>query len=52
MNDPLGSELDRRIEALESGAEAGSDFDAASWFWMLLLGLVVPVGLLLWGWFG
>jgi len=51
--EPLDPELERRIAALESpGTDAGSDFDAASWFWMLLLGVVGPAALLLWGWFG
>jgi hypothetical protein len=51
--EPLDPELERRVAALESpGTDAGSDFDAASWFWMLLLGVVGPVILLLWGWFG
>jgi hypothetical protein len=51
--EPLDSELERRVAALESsGADAGSDFDATSWFWMLMLGVVGPVILLLWGWFG
>ena len=48
----LDPELERRILALESGTEAGTDFDLASWCWMILLGIVVPIGLLLWGWFG
>ena len=51
--EPLDPGLERRVAALESsGADAGSDFDATSWFWMLMLGAVVPVALLLWGWFG
>ena len=51
--EPLDPELERRVAALESSAtEAGSDFDATSWFWMLMLGVVGPVALLLWGWFG
>ncbi len=48
----LPAELERRIAALESGTAAGEDFDTRSWFWMLLFGVVVPVLLLLWGWFG
>ncbi len=48
----LPAELERRIAALESGAAAGEDFDARSWFWMLLFGVALPVALLLWGWFG
>jgi hypothetical protein len=51
--EPLDPGLEQRVAALESSvADAGSDFDAASWFWMLMLGVVVPVALLLWGWFG
>lgn len=51
---PLEPELERRIAALETaGANAaGSDFDAASWFWMVALGAAGPAALLLWGWFG
>jgi hypothetical protein len=50
--EPLNPELERRIAALEAGTDAGSDFDAASWFWMVLLGIVGPVAMLVWGWFG
>jgi hypothetical protein len=53
VREPLDPELERRVAALESsGTDAGSDFDAASWFWMMMLGVVGPVALLLWGWFG
>lgn len=48
----LPPELERRLAAIESGAEAGSDFDAASWIWMILFGVVLPVALLIWGWAG
>lgn len=48
----LDPDLERRIAALESGSDAGSDFDAASWFWMVLLGIVGPALLLIWGWVG
>jgi len=43
-------ELERRIAALESGAETGADFDLLSWCWMILLGVVLPILLLIWGW--
>ncbi len=52
MSEPLPAELERRIAALESGAETGADFDVASWVWMILLGVLLPALLLLWGWFG
>lgn len=52
MRELLDPELERRVVALESGTDAGSDFDAASWFWMVLLGIVGPAALLVWGWFG
>jgi hypothetical protein len=49
MPAPLPAELERRIEALERIKGSG-DFDRASWFWLLLLGVVTPAALLLWGW--
>ena len=52
MTEPLPAELERRISALESGAQTGADFDVASWCWIILLGIVLPVALLFWGWFG
>ena len=52
MSEPLPAELERRIATLESGAETGGDFDVASWCWMILLGIFLPICLLLWGWFG
>ena len=50
MSDPLPPELARRIEVLER-EPAGPDFDSASWMWLALLGLVLPIGLLVLGWF-
>ena len=52
MADPLRpQELDDRIAALESGREAGEDFDARSWAWLIVLGILMPAALLLAGWF-
>jgi hypothetical protein len=45
----LAPELEARIVAFETAAPS-ADFDAASWFWMLLLGIVMPLALLLLGW--
>jgi len=45
----LPPELEARIACFESAAPT-SDFDAASWFWMLLLGVLIPVALLIAGW--
>jgi hypothetical protein len=47
--DYLAPELARRIEILEHDGDAG-DFDSASWFWLVLFGVVTPAALLLWGW--
>lgn len=47
--DSLPPELEARIAALESSASR-ADFDAASWFWMLLIGVLVPILLLAIGW--
>ena len=52
MNDPAPAwapELEARIAALENAAPT-SDFDGAGWFWMMLLGVVIPLGLLIVGW--
>jgi hypothetical protein len=50
MTDNLPPELQERITALEDPAQQGSDFDVVSWVWLILLGVIVPFGLLLWGW--
>lgn len=42
--------LEERLAALESGRETGEDFDSRSWFWMILLGIVIPALLLVVGW--
>jgi hypothetical protein len=39
----LPSELERRVTALESPTEIGEDFDAKSWWWLVVLGAVVPL---------
>ena len=49
MSESLPPELERRIEALERGP-TGPDFDAGSWLWLALLGLLLPLGLIVLGW--
>jgi hypothetical protein len=49
-SDALPAELERRLALLESGSECGDDFDAGSLWWLLILGLLIPAGLLLIGW--
>jgi hypothetical protein len=44
------AELEHRISGLESGRECGDDFDPVSLRWLLVLGVLIPVGLLLIGW--
>ncbi len=44
-------ELERRLRLLEDPAEQGEDFDGMSWFWLLLLGLVLPAVALVAGWY-
>jgi hypothetical protein len=46
---PLPPELEARIAAFERAAP-GPDFDKAGWFWMVLLGIAIPVVLLVAGW--
>jgi hypothetical protein len=45
----LPPELEARLAALEAGA-SGTDFDAVSWVWMVLFGIVLPLALILLGW--
>ena len=45
----LPAELEARITAFETTV-AACDFDGASWFWMILWGIAIPVGLLAVGW--
>lgn len=47
MAERLPAELEKRIAALESAREVGEDFDARSWFWLIVLGVLAPVLLLL-----
>jgi hypothetical protein len=42
-------ELEARIAAFERAPPA-DDFDAASWFWMILLGVAIPLIMLAVGW--
>jgi hypothetical protein len=49
MSDSLPLELARRIEVLEREPR-DPDFDAVSWMWLTLLGLALPIGLLVLGW--
>lgn len=46
----IPAELERRIRALEAPGGQGEDFDATSWFWLLLLGVALPVVGLIVGW--
>lgn len=45
----LPPQLEARITAFERAPPA-PDFDAASWFWMIMLGLAIPLLLLAVGW--
>jgi hypothetical protein len=45
----LAPELEARIAAFENAAPA-SGFGAAGWFWMVLLGAIIPLALLIAGW--
>jgi len=49
--DEFPPELERRIRALESRSETGDDFDAVSYWWLILFGVLIPVGLIGLGWF-
>lgn len=46
----LHPDLERRIAELENEANQGASFTAIDWLWLLLLGVVGPALLLVWGW--
>jgi hypothetical protein len=46
----IPAELERRIRALELPAGQGEDFDGSSWFWLILLGVALPILALVLGW--
>ncbi|WP_303979331.1 hypothetical protein [Dongia mobilis] len=46
----IPAELERRIRALESPSGQGEDFDGSSWFWLLFLGVALPILALIIGW--
>lgn len=50
MPEALPAGLEERLAALEQGREVGEDFDGRSWFWLILLGALIPGALLLIGW--
>ena len=52
MSHSLPPELARRIETLQALDEPpiAADFDRVSWIWLALLGLIVPIALLVLGW--
>lgn len=49
MTSDLHPELERRIQALESVSDEPTDFDAKTWVWLIILGIVVPVIAIVWG---
>jgi hypothetical protein len=49
MSEPADT-LEQRLAALADPKAQGEDFDRASWFWLLLLGLAGPVALIILGW--
>ncbi|MBS0614673.1 MAG: hypothetical protein JSS24_16005 [Proteobacteria bacterium] len=51
MNEPIASDLETRLNALAAGEQQGEDFDARSWFWLVMLGMVIPALLLVIGWY-
>jgi hypothetical protein len=48
----LAPELEARIARLEGDLKGtvGGDFDAAGWGWIVVLGVILPILLLLAGW--
>ncbi len=52
MTDPLSPRVPMELEARLAAAPAAAphgDFDAMSWLWMILLGVIVPIALIVIG---
>ena len=47
---PVPPDLDARIIELEAMSGETKDFDARSWAWLVLLGVIVPIALVIIGW--
>jgi hypothetical protein len=50
MANNIPAELERRIQLLENLANQGEDFDGTSWFWLIALGVALPIVALVIGW--
>jgi hypothetical protein len=46
----MSSELESRIRLLENPANQGESFGPRDWNWLMLLGVIGPIGLLFLGW--
>jgi hypothetical protein len=46
----LPPELERRILELEDPENQGEGFTGTDWVWLMILGVIGPILLLLWGW--
>jgi hypothetical protein len=44
------SELEKRIQFLEHPANQGEGFGTRDWNWLMVLGVIGPIGLLFLGW--
>jgi hypothetical protein len=44
------SELEKRLQFLENPANQGAGFGERDWNWLMLLGVIGPIGLLFLGW--
>ena len=49
-NNGIPAELERRIQLLEKPENQGEDFDGTSWFWLITLGVALPIVALIIGW--
>lgn len=42
--------LEARLREVEASASS-VDFDRVAWFWMILLGIALPLALIVYGWY-
>ena len=50
MPSGISPELEQRIAALERPENQGEGFGTKDWIWLMLLGVIGPALLLIWGW--
>jgi hypothetical protein len=49
-HETLPAELEQRIAVLEKPENQGAGFGGIDWVWLMVLGVIGPALILIWGW--